>query len=83
MPFCKHWLLWGRLSPSVGRGHSVVFVGEAVNGTVVVAQLCADSDFEMAAYGPCAAGMVDHLLMVADYLDILRQTPLAVLTDGH
>ena len=45
-------------------------------------QLRAISDFDVRAYGPRAEGMVDHLLMVADRLDFLRQALVAVLSVG-
>ena len=43
-------------------------------------QLYAISDYDVRAYGPRAVGMVDHLLMVADRLDFLRQALVAVLS---
>ena len=48
----------------------------------VATQLRAISDFDVRAYGPRAEGMVDHLLMVADRLDFLRQALVAVLSVG-
>ena len=58
-------------------------MGEAVNVTaVVVAQFRTVSGLEVAAYGPRAEGVVDHMLMVADRLDVLHHALMAVLTIG-
>ena len=81
----KHCVLRGRIPPSIGDSASDIqsSVGEAVNVTTAVAtQLCAISDFDVRAYRPRAEGMVDHLLMVADRLDFLRQALVAVLSVG-
>ena len=81
----KHWVLRGRIPPNIGDSAADIqsFVGEAVNvRTSVVTQLRAISDFDVRAYGPRAEGMVDHLLMVADRLDFLRQALVAVLSVG-
>ena len=72
----KHWVLRGRIPPNIGDSAADIqsFVGEAANVTTAVAtQLHAISDFDVHAYGPRAEGMVDHLVMVADRLDFLRQ----------
>ena len=59
-------------------------MGEAVDVTSIVAAQFRDaSDYGVAAYGPRADGMVDHLLMVADRLDIVHQVRMAVLTVGR
>lgn len=81
----KHWVLRGRIPPNIGDSAADIqsFVGEAVNVTTSVAtQLRAISDFDVRAYGPRAEGMVEHLLMVADRLDFLRQALVAVLSVG-
>ena len=76
-------MLRGRIPPNIGDSAADIqsLVGEAVNVTTAVAtQLCAISDFDVRAYGPRAERMVDHLLMVADRLDFLRQAHMAVLS---
>ena len=81
----KHWVLRGRIPPNIGDSAADIqpFVGEAVNVTTAVAtHLRVISDFDVRAYGPRAEGMVDHLLMVADRLDSLRQALVAVLSVG-
>ena len=78
----KHWALRGRIPPNIGDSAADIqsFIGEAVNVTTAVAtQLRVISDFDVLAYGPRAEGMVNHLLMVADRLDFLRQALVAVL----
>lgn len=69
----KHWR--GRLPPNFSEPGADIqwFEGEAVNVTaVVVVQRPAVSDVDVAAYGPRAEGIVDHLLMIADHLNVLR-----------
>ena len=81
----KHWVLRGRILPNIGDSAVDIqpFVGETVNvTTAMTTQLRATSDFDVRAYGPCGEGMVDHLLMVADRLDFLRQALVAVLSVG-
>ena len=81
----KHWVLRGRIPPNIGDSAAEIksFVGEAVNVTTAVAtQLRASSNFDVRAYRPRAEGMVDHLLMVADRLDFLRQALVVILSDG-
>ena len=81
----KHWVLHGRIPPNIGDSAADIqsFVGDAVNITTSVAtQLRAISDFDVRAYGPRAEGIVDHLLMVADRLDFMRQALVAVLSVG-
>ena len=81
----KHWVLRGRIPPNIGDSAADIqsVVGEDVNVTTSVAtQLRAISDFDVRAYGPRAEGMVEHLLMVADRLDFLRQALVAVLSVG-
>ena len=81
----KHWVLRGRIPPNIGDSAADIqsFVGEAVNVTTSVAtQLRAISDFDVRPCRPRAEGMVDHLLMVADRLDFLRQALVAVLSVG-
>ena len=78
-------MLRGRIPPNIGDSAADIqsLVGEAVNVTTAVAtQLRAISVFDVRAYGPRAEGMVDHLLMVADRLDFLRQSLVAVLSVG-
>ena len=81
----KHWVLRGRIPPNIGDSAADIqsFVGEAVNVTTSAAtQIRGISDFDVHAYGPRADGIVDHLLMVADRLDFLRQALVAVLSVG-
>ena len=81
----KHWVLRGCIPPNIGDSAADIqsFVGEAVNvTTAVTTQLRAISDFDVRAYGPRAEGMVDHLLMIADRLDFLRQALVVVLSVG-
>ena len=81
----KHWVLRGRIPPNIidSAADTLSFVGEAINVTTPVAtQLRAISDFDVRAYGPRAEGVVDHLLLVADRLDFMRQAFVAVLSVG-
>ena len=69
----KHWLLRGRLPSDLGESAVDIqsFVGESVNVTAVVAaQLRTVSNVDVVVYGPRADRPVDHLVMVADRLDL-------------
>ena len=81
----KHWVLRGRMPPNIGHSAADIkpFVGEAVDVTTSAAtQIRSMSDFDVHAYGLRAEEMVDHLLMVADRLDLLRHALVAVLSVG-
>ena len=81
----KHWLLRGRLPPNLGESAADIqsFVGESIDVTAgVAAQLRDVSNFDVSMYGPRADRPVDHLVFVADRLDLLRQALMAVLTVG-
>ena len=76
-------MLRGRILPNIGDSAADIqsFVGEAVNATTSVAiQPRAIIDFDVRAYGPREEGIFDHLLMVADRLNFLRQALVAVLS---
>ena len=81
----KHWLLQGRLPPTLGESAPDIqsVVGESVEVTAgVAAHLRAVTNVDVGVYGPRADRSVDHLVFVADRLDLLLQAPMAVLTVG-